>query len=1061
MLVIILNFDNMKNIFIATILTLLPSIGMQAAQEKQSASKPTMTEWQDMEVNSVNRYRLHTNFFAYESRDKALNGDMRKSANYLSLDGQWKFKWVANADERPTGCFGTGFDDSAWGTMPVPGMWEMNGYGDPEYVNTGFGWRGHFDGQAPQVPLKDNHVGTYRRVINVPAEWKGRQIIARFGAVTSNIYLYVNGQFAGYAEDSKVAAEFDITRLVKPGNNLIAFQTFRWCDGSWCEDQDMWRMCGVARSCCLYSRNSNAQLENLRLTPDLDSEYRNGTLAISAELKGNIIVSLELLDKDGHAVATGNLKGNGVKTATLAVENPLKWSAELPNLYTLLATVSKGGKTIEVIPQKVGFRKVEIKNSQLLVNGQPILIKGADRHEMDPDHGCYVTRERMIQDLTLMKRLNINAVRTCHYPDSPEWYDLCDEYGIYVVAEANQESHGCGYKETSIAKTPLFAKQILERNQHNVEMQFNHPSIITWSLGNETVDGPNFVAAYKWIKSQDSSRPVQYERAGTADHSDIRCPMYASQEWCRRYGESNKPEDQRPLIQCEYAHMMGNSGGGFKEYWDLIRKYPKYQGGFIWDFVDQSLHGKDKQGRSIYTYGGDYNTYDASDNNFVNNGLVSPDRKINPHAYEVAYWHQNIWAEPADLSLGKVNIHNENFFKDLSNYCLAWSITEDGVETQNGTEADLDVKPQETKTMTLPYDLTKISSPDAEVMLNIEFRLKDAEPLMEAGQIVASRQMVINSQYDESGSFVPANSAYKGANYKDNKKEAELLVTSDKLSLVFDKTTGFIKRYTVNGKPVLAEGGTLKPNFWRAVTDNDMGAGLQKEFNAWRNPELKLNSFKFNSKQSRVEAVYDMPSVSATLTMEYDIHEDGTVQVVERMATDPNAKVSEMFRFGVVMQLPYAMDKSQFYGRGPIENYADRKLSQPVGIYKQTADEQFHAYIRPQETGLKSDIRWWKQTDNDGFGFKITSCSLSQSNGSLFAASALHYNISDLDEGMEKSQRHSEQVPKSEYTILSLDGVHAGVGGINTWNKDAQALPPYRVLYGDKTFSFTLTPIGD
>jgi len=1043
----------------ASLLTLLSSAVTAEAAGNKGNSNPTMTEWQDLETNSTNRYRLHTDFFAYESRDKALGGDKRKSDNYLSLDGVWKFNWVANADERPTGCFGSNFDDSAWAAMPVPGMWEMNGYGQPVYVNIGFAWRGHFNGQPPQAPVKDNHVGTYRRTIDIPATWKGRQIVAHFGAVTSNIYLYVNGKYAGYAEDSKAAAEFDITRFVKPGKNLIAFQTFRWCDGSWCEDQDMWRMSGVSRSCYLYSRNGNAQLENLRLTPDLDAEYRNGTLNISAELKGNVSVSLELLDKNGGAVAAGSLKGNGEQTTTLAVENPLKWSAEQPNLYTLLATVSKGGKMIEAVTQKVGFRKVEIKGSQLLLNGKPILIKGTNRHEMDPDKGYCMTRERMIQDMTVMKRLNINAVRTSHYPDSPEWYDLCDEYGFYVVAEANQESHGFGYGDDAPAKKPLFAKQIMERNQHNVEMQFNHPSIIIWSLGNETVDGPNFTAAYKWIKSQDSSRPIQFERAEFGENTDIMCPMYASQEWCKNYSENNSPNHQRPLIQCEYAHMMGNSGGGFKEYWELIRKYPKYQGGFIWDFVDQSLHGKDKEGRSIYKYGGDYNDYDPSDINFLDNGLISPDRKLNPHAYEVAYWHQNIWAEPADLSLGEVKVYNENFFKDLSNCCLAWSITENGIETQNGTEADLDIKPRETKVIALPYDLTKISNPDAEVLLNIEFRLKKAEPLMEHGQIVAYRQMVINSQYDETGGFNVSDSPYGGAKYSDDKSAAELLVSSAALDLVFDKSTGFIKRYVVNGRPIIAEGGSIKPNFWRAVTDNDMGAGLQKELKAWRNPTLKLKELKFDSKQSSVEVMYDMPEVKAALTMKYDIHEDGTVQVTEEMTAAPDAEVSDLFRFGVVMQLPYGMDKSEFYGRGPIENYVDRKLSQPIGIYRQTADEQFYPYIRPQETGLKSDIRWWKQTDGDGFGFKITSGGIGGSNAYVFAASALHYNTGDLDEGMEKHQRHPEQIQKSKYTNLFIDGAHAGVGGINSWSKEAQALPQYCVHYGDKRFSFTITPL--
>lgn len=1045
------NPNNMKNFLLTYLLAGLPAIGTFAAPVTAADNAPTMTEWHDLQVNSVNRYRLHTNFFAYESVDAAKLGEMKNSANYLSLDGTWKFKWVETPEQRPTDCFGTGYDDSSWGTMPVPGMWELNGYGAPEYVNSGFAWRGHFDGQPPSVPIKDNHVGTYRRTVNLPATWKGRQVIARFGSVTSNMYLYVNGQYVGYSEDSKVAAEFDITKFVHPGENLIAFQTFRWCDGSWCEDQDFWRMTGVARSCYLYSRDNNTQLENIRITPDLDSQYRNGTLNISLDIKGKAEVTLDLLDKAGKSVASTSLNGTGSKAVQLSVENPAKWSAEIPYLYTLVTTVKKNGKVVESIPQKVGFRKIEIKNSQVLVNGQPVLFKGADRHEMDPDKGYVVSRERMIQDLTRMKQLNINAVRTCHYPDSPEWYDLCDEYGIYMVAEANQESHGFGYHAGAPAGEPAFAKQIMERNQHNVEAFFNHPAIIFWSLGNETIDSQNFVAAYEWIKSQDPSRPVQYEQAHKKNHTDIQCPMYATHEWCKRYCESNAPEDQRPLIQCEYAHMMGNSGGGFKEYWDLIRKYPKYQGGFIWDFVDQSLHGKDKEGRSIYTYGGDYNDYDPSDNNFINNGLINPDRKLKPHAHEVAYYHQSIWAEADDLSLGKVKVYNENFFKDLSNYCLAWSITEDGVETQNGTEAELDVKPHETKSITLPYDLTKISNPDAEVLLNIEFRLKEAEPLMEAGQIVAYRQLVVNSHYDGSAETAPIDWVADKAKVKNNKKTQEITVTSDVLDLAFDNTTGFIKRYNVNGKSILADGGTIKPNFWRAVTDNDMGAGLQTKYKAWHNPVMNLTSISVEKGTSNVVATYSMPDVKAVLTMKYEVSGDGSMKITEQMTTDKEAKVSNMFRFGVIMQLPYGMDKSEFYGRGPIENYADRKLSQNVGLYKQTADEQFYPYIRPQHTGLKSDMRWWKQADITGFGFKVDS-------SVLFSANALHYDIDALDEGEEKEQRHSEQVPKSKFTNLCIDKEHAGVGGINTWNKDAEALPQYRVAYGDKTFSFVITP---
>ena len=564
-------------------------------------NQPTFTEWHDMQVNEINRFPTHTSFFAYENIPAAQEGNMKASGNYLSLEGQWKFKWVENADQRPTDFFAEGYDDSQWGRMNVPGLWELNGYVDPIYVNIGFGWRGHFQNNPPNVPEKDNHVGSYRRVVNIPDSWNGKQVVAHFGSVTSNMYLWVNGQFVGYTEDSKMAAEFDLTPYLKKGDNLIAFQTFRWCDGSYCEDQDFWRLSGVARDCYLYARDKAIHIDDVRITPDLVNNYKDGRLNVKVNFSGKCNLTFELFDADGKSVAVKaleNLKGNTAEV-TLDVKAPNKWTAETPYLYTLVVcptTPNARFTAYEAIPQKVGFRKVEIRNSQLLVNGEAVYIKGADRHELDPDGGYVVSRERMIEDIKIMKRFNINAVRTCHYPDDPIWYDLCDEYGIYLCAEANQESHGFGYRPDSEAKKPQFALQILQRNQHNVGVNFNHPSVIIWSMGNETVDGPNFTAAYQWIKSQDLSRPVHWEQAGGGPNTDIRCPMYASQEWCERYAKSERPEDQKPLIQCEYSHAMGNSCGGFKEYWDLVRRYAKFQGGFIWDFVDQALHGKDAEG---------------------------------------------------------------------------------------------------------------------------------------------------------------------------------------------------------------------------------------------------------------------------------------------------------------------------------------------------------------------------------------------------------------------------------------------------------------------------------
>ena len=1039
------------------------TVGASAAEEKAAEKLvPTFTEWHDLQVNEVNRLKLHTNYFAYENETLALAGQMDKSANFISLHGAWKFNWVKDADKRPTDFYKTDLDDSAWKTMNIPANWEMNGFGVPEYVNTGFAWRGHFDQKPPAVPVKDNNVGSYRRIINIPDSWDGKQVIAHFGSVTSNIYLYVNGQYVGYAEDAKVAAEFDITPYLKKGDNLIAFQTFRWCDGSWCEDQDFWRLSGVARDSYLYARDAAVHLTNIKITPDLQNGYEDGVVQIYAEVKGQPVIEYKLLNHNGIEIikSDANFKKRVNGTAQFTIKNVKKWSAEDPYLYTLVATVKdQKGNIVEVVPQKVGFRKVEIVNSQMLVNGKAVYIKGADRHEMDPDGGYVVSRERMIQDIKIMKRLNINAVRTCHYPDDPVWYDLCDEYGLYVTAEANQESHGFGYGNDAEAKKPEFAKQILERNQHNVEMYFNHPSVIVWSLGNETVNGDNFIAAYKWIKEQDKSRPVQFEQAGrTGENTDIFCPMYYSHDGCDKYSKDDK--FTRPLIQCEYNHTMGNSSGGLKEYWDMVRKYPKFQGGYIWDFVDQALHRNPVKPMSVkdnltyaqynkikYTYGGDYNDYDPSDNNFNCNGVIGPDRQLNPHAYEVAYEYQNIWAEAVDLQAGKISVYNEHFFRNLANYQLVWTLLQDGKAVQNGTVDKLDVAPQQKTVVTLPYQIPA----EGEVLLNIEFRLKKAEPLMEAGQMVAYRQLEVRTA--NAAAAVVAEGKLKVEN---KKKETEIKVLNDFIDIEFDKATGLLKEYEVNGVDLLGEGGTLKPNFWRAVTDNDMGAQLQKKFRVWRAPALNLQTITASKVKvgknvnAVVKAVYDMPDVKAALTITYTIAPDGTMGVEQTMDATEGEKVSDMFRFGMLMQLPFQMDNSTFYGRGPIENYIDRKGSQNVGIYTQTAEEQFFPYIRPQETGTKSDIRWWQQTDKAGKGFRITS-------GNLFSASALHYSIDDLDDGEEKEQRHSYEVPQSKYTELCIDKEQFGVGGENSWG--AWPLPQHRLGYADKTFSFVISPV--
>ena len=1019
----------------------LASVGLTAF-----AQQP---EWQDPNVNAINRAAMHTNYFAYESEQAALKGCRLASDNYMTLNGTWKFNWVQNADQRPTDFYKVDFNDKGWDNIQVPGVWELNGYGDPIYVNVGYPWRSQYKNNPPYVPTVNNHVGTYRKEIELPADWKGRQIMAHFGSVTSNMYLWVNGKFVGYSEDSKLEAEFDLTKYLRPGKNIIAFQVFRWCDGTYLEDQDFFRYSGVGRDCYLYTRTAN-HIEDIRITPDLDAQYKDGTLQIDIQMKGKGTVDLKLLDKEGKEVTTAQVKGSGKQTASMTVSNPAKWTAETPNLYTLVANLQENGKIIESIPVKVGFRKIELKNGQILVNGQAVLFKGADRHEMDPDKGYVVSRERMIQDIKRMKELNINAVRTCHYPDNNLWYDLCDEYGIYVVAEANIESHGMGYGDETLAKNPLFAKAHLERNQRNVQRGYNHPSIIFWSLGNEAGFGPNFEACYKWIKAEDKTRAVQYEQAGTNEYTDIFCPMYYSYESCENYSKGNI---DKPLIQCEYAHAMGNSQGGFKEYWDLVRKYPKYQGGFIWDFVDQSARWYTKDGKEFYGYGGDFNRYDASDNNFQNNGLISPDRVPNPHAHEVGYIYQNIWVKPVDLQKGEISIYNENFFRDLSDFYAEWQLLANGEVLQSGIINDLKVGPQQTVNQKLNYTLDNIC-PCKEVLLNVAFKLKNTETLLPAGFAVAQQQLSVREYKAPENLLTEKKIAhdYTPAPVVEDNDSYYLIVKGENFHIDFERRSGYLSLYDVNGLSILDEGAQLTPNFWRAPTDNDMGAGLQKKYLAWKNPEIKLTSLEHATENGLVvvTAKYDMPTVSAKLTLTYRINKEGAIEVTQSMTTDKNAKVSNMFRFGMRAALNKNLSNIQYYGRGPIENYADRNNSTNIGKYAQTVDEQFYSYIRPQETGTKTDIRWWNQTNKGGNGIQLVG-------KAPFSASALHYTMESLDDGLEKDQRHSELVPQTDCVNFCIDKVQMGLGCVNSWG--ALPLDKYMVPYQDCEFTFVIKPI--
>ncbi|MDO4336424.1 MAG: glycoside hydrolase family 2 TIM barrel-domain containing protein [Bacteroidales bacterium] len=1020
---------------------------MAAALAAGAAGAQTFKEWQDPEVNAVNRAPMRSESFAFRKGETGAGKlDRKYSANYLSLNGNWKFDWVNDATQRPTGFWKKDFNDKGWATMKVPGMWELNGYGDPIYVNTKYPWDNFFKNNPPYVPTQENHVGTYRREIKVPASWKGKDIFAHFGSVTSNIYLWVNGRFVGYSEDSKLEAEFDLTPYIEPGKeNLICFQVFRWCDGSYLEDQDFWRLSGVGRDCYLFARSKN-RIDDIRVTPDLENDYTDGVLSVDLSLKGNRPVTLTLLDADGKEVASQVASRSG-KTV-MKVNRPHRWTAETPYLYTLKAEMEGSDETV---PVNVGFRKIELRGGQILVNGKPVLFKGADRHELDPDGGYVVSPERMLQNIAIMKQLNINAVRTCHYPDDELWYELCDRHGIYVVAEANVESHGMGYKEKTLARNAAYRKAHLERNERNVRRNFNHPSVIFWSLGNEAGYGPNFEEAYDWVKAFDPSRACQYEQAKVDGKTDVFCPMYYGYEGMESYGR--KADATKPLIQCEYAHAMGNSEGGFKEYWDIIRRYPNLQGGFIWDFVDQGLRSKDADGTEFYAYGGDYNSFDGSDNNFCDNGLISPDRVPNPHAGEVRYFYQNIWTSPADIAAGKVSVYNENFFTDLSDLNLDWTLLKNGRVVRTGRIADLDVAPGSTSEVTIPFGAI---DNDGEWLLNVAYTLKESTPLLQAGHAVARQQLAVTgpaapAPLDTLLASDNADINTAAPRVIDNHKHF-ITVKGDDFEIEFNRHSGYITRYVVRGLDMLTKDGALTPNFWRAPTDNDFGAGLQLKYDAWRNPEIKLTGLSTSEQDGMpvLTASYDMPGVKGHLSLSYLIGSDGAVKVTQEFTPEAGAEASDMFRFGMQLQMPEEFDAIEYYGRGPEENYSDRNHSTFLGVYNQSVKDQFYPYIRPQETGTKTDVRYWKQLNHGGSGLEFISAE-------PFSISALNYSIASLDDYPQKKQSHSQQVKPADYTNVCIDKAQMGLGCVNSWG--ALPLPQYMVGYGPHKFEFVMKPV--
>ena len=1040
----------------------LALLGAMVLNEHGEVRAQDASRWHNVDVNQQNRAPRRAAFFAFENQDKAQAFEKKNSANYLSMEGTWKFNFVKDYNKRPVNFFAANFDDSQWKDFPVPGLFELNGYGDATYKNIGYAWATQFDPNPPYISELNNYTGSYRRTFDLPKDWKGKDVYFHVGSATSNLTLWVNGKYVGYSEDSKVAAEFNISKYLKPGKNLIAMQVMRWCDGSYFEDQDFWRFTGIAREVYLYAR-PKVHAADIRLDAGLENQYRDGVLNYQIALKGGKTdVTLTLCDKDGKKIA----EASGVQ-GTIKVPGVKAWTAETPYLYKAFITLKNKQGVSEVIPQKIGFRNVEIKNAQLLVNGKPVLIKGANRHEIDPDGGYVVSVERMIQDIKIMKQLNINAVRTCHYPDDPRWYDLCDEYGIYVTAEANLESHGMGYDEKSLAKFPEYLQTHIERNEGNVKTFINHPSIIVWSLGNECGYGINFEKTYDWVKAYDQTRPVQYERGGYDSKTDIHCPMYIDYEESEKYCKS---DGVKPYIQCEYAHAMGNSEGGFKEYWDLIRKYPKYQGGYIWDFVDQGLRDKSPiTGKEIFTYGGDYGRYPASDYNFNCNGIIAPDRRLNPHAYEIQYWHQNVWIKDLDAVNGAFNIYNENFFKKIDDLHLTATIYANGVKLSTVEIPETKgIAPQTTKMVksdALKYAIAEAETEHGkeEITVNFAFASDGTEPLVEKGQVMARQQFVINEyQFDKVDTPIAATSTKfsgkKGklqstSNIEVEETNSYVKVSAKRMSVTIGKKTGLIDYLDVDGEPILKFRESMKPEFWRAPTDNDYGASLQKELKVWKNPVMNLKSFdKSEMKDSVVlTATFEMPEVKAELVLRYRINAVGEVSVTEKMTTDKAAKIADLFRYGMVLDLPASFSKLEYYGRGPEENYIDRHSSTFIGKYESDVKDEYYPYIRPQESGNHTDIRYFS-IFNPASGKGITFEGYAP-----MECSAIPYSIEDLDSGDEKEHawgQHSGDLVDKGLTQVHIQQRQYGLGCIDSWM--TKPMEKYRMHYGDREFRFVI-----
>jgi len=1026
-----------------------------AAATAVAQNAPFPRELEDVQLYGRNRLAPRAFFVPHATLAGALSRERERSPWYKSLNGTWRFRYVADPASRPQGFWRDDADLTGWDSIPVPGNWEALGFGIPIYTNITY----LYPPNPPFVPHHDNPVGSYRRSFTVPDAWRGRRVILHFGSLKSAGWVWVNGREAGFAKGSKTPAEFDVTDLLRPGENTVAVQLYRFSDGDYLEDQDYWKISGIERDVFLTAVPAT-HIRDYWVRPDLDSTLRRGTLTVDVTLAHSgpgqadaVRLGVLLVGPDGATVLRAPLGarlGAGLAaetTLTLSADvgSPARWTAETPQLYTVvLALMNARGDTTETIAQRVGFRRVEVKGGLLLVNNVPVRFRGVNRHEHDPVTGRYVTDASMRRDIELMKQANINAVRTAHYPNDPRWYDLADEYGLYVIDEANVESHGLGYHpDTTLGNDPAWRTAHLDRTMRMVERDKNHASVILWSLGNEAGDGVNFVAAAAWVHGRDPSRPVHYERAGEARHVDVVSVMYPSIQYLLRYASTRH---ERPLIMCEYAHAMGNSEGNLQDYWDVIYAHPQLQGGFIWDWVDQGLAARTEGGRPYFAYGGDYGPPGTpSDFNFLFNGLIAPDRTPHPHYFEVRKVYQPVTTRTTGVP-GTVRVVNRYDFRDLGHVALRWTVTADADTLARGERADLAVQAHDSAELILGLPAVRAAA-GAEVFLKVEYVLKRDEPFRPAGTVIA---------WDQFPLAAPAQSVAQAPPIPDLglvQDSARITVTGPRGRVVFDRTLGTLVSLVWDGTELIRT--APEPNFWRAPTDNDFGNRMPQRLRVWRTAGPDRHLVRIAARQDgrarvTVETEELLPAGGARLFSTWAVYGSGDVVMRQRFVPG-DTLLPELPRLGLRFTMPAGFDSVTWFGRGPQETYWDRKTGAAVGLYRAAAADLYHPYERPQETGTRADVRWMAVQNAAGTGLLAVG-------QPLLEASALNVLQEDLDEGQAKVNRHAYMVRRQPLTEVRLDWHQMGVGGDNSWG--ARTHPEYRLPVRTYEWSVRLRPLA-